>query len=68
MQIRFVIFEKNVKKAHFNFEKWRHRAEGLKAVNGLKDSFRLSETMGFRKPEKTDFFPVYSLTIVIRVA
>jgi len=27
-QIRLVFSEKNVKNAHFNSEKWRHRAEG----------------------------------------
>jgi len=27
-EIRLVIFEKNEKNAHFNSEKWRHRAEG----------------------------------------
>jgi len=27
-QIHLVVFEKNAKTAHFNFEKWRHRAEG----------------------------------------
>jgi len=26
-QIRFVVFEKNTKDAHFNSEKWRQRAE-----------------------------------------
>jgi len=27
-QIRLVVFKKNAKNAHFNSEKWRHRAKG----------------------------------------
>jgi len=27
-QIRLVVFEKNAKNAYYNFNKWRHRAEG----------------------------------------
>jgi len=27
-QIRLAVLEKNAKNAHFNSEKWRHRAEG----------------------------------------
>jgi len=27
-QIRLVVLEKNAKNAHFNSEKWHHRAEG----------------------------------------
>jgi len=30
-QIRLVVIEKNAKNAHFNSEKWRHRAENKKA-------------------------------------
>jgi len=31
-KIRLVVFEKNVKNAHFNSEKWRHRAEGYRLL------------------------------------
>jgi len=45
-------FQEKCKKRTFNSEKWRHRAEGYatlitsyKAINRLKNNFRVPETM-----------------------